>query len=103
VQLAKKRQADLKLIERSPSLGSSDIDPSDMPLSFERKSTCSGVYIYCLTEYIGYKTLAAYAEARLGYSVTGWVEAQIVEKLDILESYQTPTMATSRINSSVSS
>ncbi|KAG9079828.1 hypothetical protein FRC06_007423, partial [Ceratobasidium sp. 370] len=48
-----------------------------------------------------YKTLEDYAEARLGESVTGWTEDQIIAKLDILENYQASAVANPGINSSV--
>jgi hypothetical protein len=113
--LAKKRQADLKHIARSPSPGSSVVDLDDTSLALERKYAYPCMYTCRLTrlsaesqytyiyEDVGYETLAAYAEARLSCSVKGWEEDQIIAKLDVLENYQAPTMATPRIDSSVSS
>ncbi|KAG8732531.1 hypothetical protein FRC10_000855, partial [Ceratobasidium sp. 414] len=101
-QLQHKRESDLKHIVRSPTPGSTDLEPEELS-----QHAAESQYTYVWND-ISYESLVDYAGARLGYKVQGWTEDQILEKLDKIEyiegyeNYKKAPMGNPRNHSSAS-
>ncbi|KAG9094155.1 hypothetical protein FRC06_011110 [Ceratobasidium sp. 370] len=83
-QQRRKRESDLKRIVRSPTPGSTDLEPEEPSQHTGAQQSAESQYTYIWND-VGYESLVDYAGARLGYNVQGWTEDQILEKLDKIE------------------
>ncbi|KAG8733361.1 hypothetical protein FRC10_000286, partial [Ceratobasidium sp. 414] len=77
-QQRRKQESDLKRIVRSPTPGSTDLEPEEPSQHAESQ------YTYVWND-VSYESLVDYAGVQLSYNVQGWTEDQILEKLDKIE------------------
>ncbi|KAG9090046.1 hypothetical protein FRC06_001242, partial [Ceratobasidium sp. 370] len=83
-QRRREQESNLKRIARSPTPGSTDVEPDELLQHTSAQQPPESQYTYIWND-VGYESLVDYAGARLGYNVQGWTESQILEKLDKIE------------------